>query len=81
MKTFEFMYGDTWYKYSDGCIYKQDQVNNFSIKVCSVMSELCEHLDEFDLIQRRLIMSSIISSYCCGKEDKVKEIKRLFNID
>ena len=78
---FEFIYNNTWYKYDSGCIYKQDQVNNFSIKVCSIPPELCEILFDFDLSQRRIIMSSIISSYTAGKEDKVIELKRMLNID
>ena len=78
---FEFLYNNKWYKYVDGCLYKQDQVNNFSIKVCSILPELCEHLSEFDIGQRRIIMSSIISSYVAGKEDKVAELKKIFNVD
>ena len=82
--TFEFMYGDDWYKYEDGWIHNKE-FGNFYLHLCPVERELKEQLETLDLTQRRIIMSAIIHGYAhgrtAGQKDKIREFKRMFNID
>ena len=87
MKKFEFMYGDTWYKYDshgDGYIHRQNIYGDY-VKHCPVPQGLAERIDEFDLSQCRIIMEAVIHGYVHGKlagaNDKVREIKRVLDID
>lgn len=82
--SFEFMYGDTWYKYENGYIYRQDLYGVY-VKLVPVMSEFSRCIDEYSLDQKQLIMGAVIHGYTCGKLDgansKVKEIQRVLNLD
>lgn len=84
MKSFEFMYGDTWYKYESGYIYRQD-INEFYQPYCPVYIELEGILKTFDAGQLRTVMSAIVHGYVYGKQDgrnnQIRDFKRLFNID
>ena len=84
MKPFEFMYGDTWYKYENGYIYRQD-IYGVYVRLIPVMQELARDLDSYSLDQKQLIMGAVIHSYTYGKLDgargKVKEIQRVLNLD
>ncbi len=84
MKAFEFMYGDTWYKYERGYLHRKD-VYGVYVLHCPVASELIAILDSFDATQLRIVMGAIIHGYVHGKDagrnSQIKEFKRLFNID
>ena len=87
MKKLEFISGDTWYKYDsnlDGYIYRKTTSGNY-VLYCPVSRELTEHIDEFDLSQCRIILEAVINGYVYGKtagiNDKIKEIKRVLDID
>ena len=82
--TFEFMYGDDWYKYEDGWIHNKPYGAGY-FHLCPVERELKEQLETLDLTQRRIIMSAIIHGYThgrvAGQKDKIREFKRMFQID
>jgi hypothetical protein len=82
--TFEFMYGDTWYKYEAGYIYRQNSFGNH-IKLIPVVQELSRSLEDYSLDQKQTIMCAILHGFTCGKlagaANKVAEIKRVLNID
>ena len=83
-QTFEFMYCDTWYKYERGYIYKQD-IYGVYVQLTPVVQELNHCIDDFSLPDKQNIMCAIVHGYTCGKlvgaGDKVREIKRVLNID
>ena len=80
-QTFEFMYGNSWYKYADGYIFSQ---NGYERGI-PVVKELNQIIDNFSLPDKQNIMGAIVHGYTCGKlvgaGDKVREIKRVLNID
>lgn len=84
MKPFEFMYGDTWYKYEDGYIYRQNIYGNYE-QMIPVVRELDQTLDNFSLPDKQNIMCAIVHGHTHGKlagaANKVKEIKRVLCID
>ena len=81
MKTFEFMYGDTWYKYEDGYIYSQ---NGYGPGI-PVVRELEQIVDNFSLPDKQNIMCAIVHGYTygtyAGAADKVRELKRVLCIE
>ena len=83
-QTFEFMYNDTWYKYENGYIYRQNIYGDFE-QLTPVLPELKRYVDNFSLPDLQNIMGAIVHGYTCGKlvgaGDKVREIKRVLNID
>ena len=83
-QTFEFMYNDTWYKYENGYIYRQNIYGNYE-QLTPVLQELNRCINDFSLPDKQNIMGAIIHGYTCGKlvgaADKVREIKRVLNID
>ncbi len=84
MKPFEFMYGDTWYRYESGHIYRQDIYEMYQ-PYCPVLIDLEHILKTFDAPQLQTIMAAIIHGYVYGKQDgrnsQIKDFKRLFNMD
>lgn len=85
MKAFEFMYGDTWYKYEeDGYIYRQNIYGHY-MKHTPVVRELNQIIDNFSLPDKQTIMCAILHGFTYGKlagaEDKTREIKRVLCID
>lgn len=85
MKSFEFMYCDTWYKYEeDGYIYRQNIYGHY-VKHMPVLQELNRSLEDYSLDQKQTIMCAILHGFTCGKlagkEEKVREIKNAFGID
>lgn len=80
--SFEFMYGDFWYQYVQGWIYK---CGRYKEQVCPVLRELQDTLPDFSADQRSKIMGAILHSYFnghdVGKKEKIKEFKRVFNLD
>lgn len=81
MKTFDFMYGDTWYKYADGYIYSQD---GYAPGI-PVVKEIAQTIDNFSLPDKQNIMCAIVHGYTYGTydgaADKVREIKRVLCIE
>ena len=80
-QTFEFMYGDTWYKYADGYIFSQDGYDHG----IPVVRELNQIIDNFSLPDKQNIMCAIVHGHTYGKyagaEAKVREIKRVLCIE
>ena len=83
-QTFEFMYGDTWYKYADGYIYRQDIYGDYEKRI-PVVKELNQIIDNFSLPDKQTIMCAIIHGHTYGKYAgaayKVREIKRVLCIE
>ena len=82
MNTFEFMYGDSWYKYEDGLIHKQGTHEGWWIPLFQV-DDL--DLSSFDATQLPTVMFALMCGYghgiVRGKKEKIAEFKRVFNID
>lgn len=82
--TFEFMYGDTWYKYENGYIYRRNIYGN-SEQMIPVVKELNQTLDNLSLPDKQNIGCAIVHGHTYGRmagiADKVKEIKRVLCID
>ncbi len=87
MKSFEFMYGDTWYKFTGienhGWINRQNICNGWD-PFCPVHEELVKQLASFSDDQLRTIMGAVIHGYghgkVNGKQEKIAEFKRVFNL-
>ena len=83
-QTFEFMCGDTWYKYEDGYLHRQNIYGNYE-QLIPVVRELNQTIDNFSLPDKQNIMCAIVHGFTWGKYagagDKVREIKRVLNID
>ena len=84
MKTCEFMYRDTWYKYEDGHIKKRYGLTHYDY-FCPVFVDLSDNIDSFSDDQLKTIMETILHGYFYGvgegKKEKVREVKRVLNID
>ncbi len=82
--TLEFIFEDTLYKYEDGKIYYKDSWNCFGY-FCPVLNELNEILDTCTTNQCIAIFEAIVHSYLYGhsegKKAKIREFKRVFNLD
>ena len=82
--TFEFMYADTWYKYENSWIYRQNIYGDY-VKHCPVLPDLVRKLEDLYTDQQHTIMEAILYGFCHGKlagsADKVKEIKRVLCIE
>ena len=82
--TFEFMYGNTWYKYEGGWIHKKKGLT-FYEHFCPVHVDIQNHLSSLSADQLNSIMYAIIHGYCHGftdgKKEKIREFKRVFTID
>lgn len=84
--TFEFTFGNNEYKYDDGKIYrKYSAKHNFYDYFCSVLNEFNDIADKLSTEQLSAILKAIIHSHDCGvihgKTEKIKEFKRVFNLD
>lgn len=82
--TFEFMYGDSWYKYEGRHIKKQYGSGLYD-DFCPVLVTLSDKLKDFSDDQRKSIMEAILHSYFYGvgdgKKAKIHEFKRVFQLD
>lgn len=82
--SFEFMYGDSWYKYEDNLIHKQGTHEGWWIPLFTVSSDDL-NLDIFDSSQLPFVMSAIMCGYgngiVRGKKEKIAEFKRVFALD
>ena len=85
MREFEFQYNGTWYVYRSGHIYKKKDKETYFDCACPVFHELSEKLDSFSTEQLHTIMRAILHGYTWGKHDgrneKIREFKRVFNLD
>jgi hypothetical protein len=86
--TFEFMYGDSWYKYENGWILKQDSFGDYdrySDNFCPVPNDLNNNIESFSIDQLKIIMAAILHGYSYGvsqgKKHKIQEFKRVFQLD
>ena len=81
--TFEFRYGDTWYKYEDGHIKKQCGLDFYDY-FCPVLIDLSDKIQDFSADQLKSIMEAIIHGYyhghAAGQKHKIQEFKRIFKI-
>ena len=88
MKTFEFMYGDTWYKYENGKLLKQNSLETYFDPidiVCPVLRELQERMEFIPEDVRPVVMQGLLHAYgygiVDGKKKKIAEFKRVFALD
>ena len=81
--SFEFMYGNTWYKYEGGWIHKKTGFTLYE-HFCPVHVDIQNQLGSLSADQLNNIMEAIIHGYCYGftegKKEKIREFKRVFNI-
>lgn len=86
--TFEFMYGDTWYKYEEGKLMKQSSLGTYDSyfdTVCPVVRELQDQMEAIPEAVRPIVMQGLLHAYgygiIDGKKKKIAEFKRVFNLD
>ena len=79
----EFIFEDIIYKYENGWIYWKHELGYYN-KLCPVLPELEEILDLYTQDVRRTILEAIVHGSCYGyyegKNNKLKEIKRVLDI-
>ena len=84
MKSFEFVYGATWYKYENGRINKKNCFGSYDY-FCPVHVDIHNQLKDLSIDQCKSIMKAILHGYICGiaegKQEKIKEFKRVLQID
>lgn len=84
-KTFEFMYGNSWYRFEGDRITKQFGSTEYYDYFCPVAADLCEKIDSFSTDQLKSIMEAILHGYFYGvgdgKKEKIREFKRVFALD
>ncbi len=85
MKTFEFMYNNSWYRFEGDRITKQFGATEYYDYFCPVLRELSEKIDSFSDDQCKTIMEAILHGYFYGvsdgKKEKIREFKRVFALD
>ena len=83
--SFEFMYAGKWYKYDQGWIQQRQGSSDFYIKICPVNYYLHDKLDSLSADQLKSIMEAILHGYyhgfTAGRRDKIKEVKRVLDLD
>jgi hypothetical protein len=83
--TFEFMYCGDWYKYDRGYIFKKGNFTSYQEQVCPVVRQLNEIIESLSVEQQQAVGLAILhgyrSGYDVGRNDQIKDFKRLFNID
>lgn len=82
--SFEFMYDGEWYKYECGCI-KMQRGDDFYVYFCPVSTRLNDKLKDLSIDECQTIMEAIVHGYiyghAAGQQAKVREFKRVFDID
>ena len=82
--TFEFMYGNTWYKYEGGWIHKKKGLTFYDY-FCPVYVDLSDKIDSFSEDQLKSILEAILHAHFYGvgegKKEKIREFKRVFALD
>lgn len=86
--SFEFMYSDSWYKYENGKLLKQNLIGEYLDPldvVCPVLRELQEQMKLIPEGVRPLVMQGLLHAYyhgiVDGKNKKIAEFKRMFKLD
>lgn len=84
MKSFEFMYGDSWYRYDNRHIMKKLTFDCYDY-FCPVYVDLSDKIDSFSDDQLKSIMEAILHGYFYGigegKKEKIREFKRVLALD
>ena len=82
MNSFEFMYGNEWYKYENNRIMKKDGFDYFDF---FIPVHVNIDLNKFDKPDAQNIAAAIVHAYkyghATGEFDKAKEIRRCLKID
>lgn len=82
--TFEFMYGEEWYRYENGWIYKR-QGHDFYERFCPVLFDLNSKLAGFNADQLMSTLEAILHGYyhgfSAGMSEKINEFKRIFKLN
>ena len=85
MISFEFQYCGDWYKYDRGYIFKKGNFTSYHEQVCPVVRQLNEVISGMSTEQQQTVMVAVLHGYRCGydvgRNDQIKDFKRLFNID
>ena len=86
--SFEFMYGDSWYKYDNGKLMKQSSLGTYDDyfdTVCPVLRELQDRMEFIPEDVRPVVMQGLLHAYgygiVDGKKKKIAEFKRVFALD
>ena len=78
------LYGDSWYRYEGGHIKKRLSFDCYDY-FCPVCVDLSDKIDSFSDDQLKSIMEAILHGYFYGvgegKKEKIREFKRVFDID
>ena len=53
---FEFMYADTWYKYENSWIYRQNIYGDY-VKHCPVLPDLVRKLEDLYIFEAKIYIS------------------------
>ena len=82
---FEFMYDDSWYQYKDGKLIKQNSIGTYDNYVCPVLIDLQNQMEAIPEDVRPRVMQGLLHAYSYGIKDgknkKIAEFKRVFNLD
>ena len=89
MKTFEFTYSKSTYKFEDGKLLKQNSYGKydsyFNTETPPVFAELQNQLEAIPEDIRPVVMQGLLHAYIWGvhdgKQAKIGEFKRVFAID
>lgn len=89
MKTFEFTYSKSMYKFEDGKLLKQNSYGKydpyFNTETPPVLAELQDQLEAIPEEVRPVVMQGLLHAYIWGvhdgKQAKIREFKRVFAID
>ena len=82
--SFEFIYNFATYKYDTGWIYKKKNSSIYE-GICPVNIDLRNSLAAFSTEQLQTILCAVLHAYYHGYQEgqraKVKEFKRVFDLD
>lgn len=83
MISFEFMYNTSWYKYTDGWIYKQCGTGYYHY--CPVLKELQDRMEFIPEEVRPIVMQGLLHTFSyginAGEKKKIQEFKSVFALD
>ena len=89
MKTFEFTYSKSIYKFEEGKLLKQNSYGKydpyFNTETPPVLAELQDQLESIPEEVRPVVMQGLLHAYTWGihdgKQAKIREFKRVFTMD
>lgn len=86
--SFEFMYYDSWYRYENGKLLKQNLMGKYLDPpdvVCPVLKELQGQMEFIPEDVRPIVMQGLLHAYghgvVDGKNKKIAEFKRVFALN